>query len=70
MLSSVSSEVDSDVNPISGMVSMLQDRMTMYTEAKECARAKGDSSKARRMDRGVKVWALNPIVTPISVLVG
>ncbi len=26
----------------------------MYTEAKECARAKGDSSKARRMDRGIK----------------
>ncbi len=36
-------------------VPMLQDRLEMYTEAKECARAKGDNSKARRMDRGIKV---------------
>ena len=37
---------------------MLQERIDMYTEAKECARAKGDSSKARRMDRGLKVGSL------------
>lgn len=39
------------------MVELLEDRLQMYTMAAENARAAGDTSKQRRLDRGAKVCA-------------
>lgn len=40
------------------MVELLEGRLQMYTTAAENARAAGDSSKQRRLDRGAKVCFL------------
>lgn len=37
------------------MVELLEGRLQMYTTAAENARAAGDTSKQRRLDRGAKV---------------
>ena len=37
------------------MVSVVQDRLEMYQRAQSAAVQAGESSKARRMDRGIKV---------------
>lgn len=42
-------------HPEMGMVELLEGRLQMYTTAAENARAAGDSSKQRRLDRGAKV---------------
>lgn len=39
------------------MVELLEGRLQMYTTAAENARAAGDTSKQRRLDRGAKVCA-------------
>ncbi|XP_078317784.1 coiled-coil and C2 domain-containing protein 1-like isoform X2 [Crassostrea virginica] len=41
-------------HPEMGMVELLDDRLQMYRTASENARASGDSSKQRRLDRGTK----------------
>lgn len=41
-------------HPEMGMVELLEGRLQMYTTAAENARAAGDSSKQRRLDRGAK----------------
>lgn len=46
------------------MVELLEGRLQMYTAAAENARAAGDSSKQRRLDRGAKVCFL-----PIDLLI-
>lgn len=46
------------------MVELLEGRLQMYTTAAENARAAGDSSKQRRLDRGAKVCFL-----PIDLLI-
>ncbi|XP_049539660.1 coiled-coil and C2 domain-containing protein 1-like isoform X2 [Anopheles darlingi] len=38
----------------SGLVSLIKSRITMYTQAEENAKKTGDSSKARRFNRGLK----------------
>uniref|UniRef100_A0A2M4BDE7 Coiled-coil and C2 domain-containing protein 1-like n=1 Tax=Anopheles marajoara TaxID=58244 RepID=A0A2M4BDE7_9DIPT len=38
----------------SGLVSLIKSRITMYTQAEENAKKAGDSSKARRFNRGLK----------------
>ena len=49
--------VKEPLQPSSGqsMVGLLEDRLTMYNMAMEAAKSTGDSSKARRLDRGIKV---------------
>lgn len=42
-------------HPEMGMVELLEGRIQMYRTASENARAAGDSSKQRRLDRGTKV---------------
>ena len=49
--------VKEPLQPSSGqsMVGLLEDRLTMYNMAMEAAKSTGDTSKARRLDRGIKV---------------
>lgn len=37
-------------------VDLIAERLQMYTAAEEAARTSGDGSKAKRMERGIKVW--------------
>ena len=39
------------------MVTILEERINMYKQASNNAKTAGDSSKARRLDRGLKVRA-------------